>query len=204
MLALLLGSWSRLLFHFFRRLGAVGLFILSAADSSFLVLPFGNDLLLIALISAEPKALSRLAYVLMSAVGSVLGALLVDVPMRRAGEEGLKRFVKDRRIKKFKSRIAQNAGWSIFLATLLPPPFPFTPAIMAASALDFPRNRLLTIVFFGRLVRFSVEALLAVYFGRKLISYLNSTVVETFVYVFTAIAIVASVLSVLKWLRRNH
>jgi len=54
------------------------------------------------------------------------------------------------------------------------------------------------------LVRFSVEALLAVYFGRKLISYLNSTVVETFVYVFTAIAIVASVLSVLKWLRRNH
>ena len=36
------------LFRFFRRLGPIGLFILGALDSSFLFLPFGNDLLLIA------------------------------------------------------------------------------------------------------------------------------------------------------------
>lgn len=34
------------LFRFFRRLGPIGLFFLGALDSSFLFLPFGNDLLL--------------------------------------------------------------------------------------------------------------------------------------------------------------
>jgi len=48
-------SWGHSIFQFFRRLGAFGLFFMAALDSSFLFLPFVNDLLLIALVSSEPR-----------------------------------------------------------------------------------------------------------------------------------------------------
>jgi len=51
---------------------------MSALDSSFLVLPFGNDLLLIALVSSNRDSLIWIAYVIVSAVGSVVGVFFVD------------------------------------------------------------------------------------------------------------------------------
>ena len=200
---LLLGSWARGFFQFFRRLGAVGLFLLSALDSSFLFLPFGNDLLLIALVSSNRSGWIWLLYVLVSAVGSVVGVLVIDVLMRKAGEEGLKRFLKPKQIERLRKKMEKNAGWAVFMATVIPPPFPFTPVIMAAAALQCSRKLLLIGVFLGRLVRFSVEAVLALYFGRQVLRLLNSAVIDYVVYAFIGIAIVGSTLSIMKWVRRS-
>lgn len=175
--------------------------ILSGLDSSFLFLPFGIDLLLVALVSSNRGGLIWLIYVLMSAIGSVVGVLLVDIPMRKAGEEGLKRFVKQKRIGQLKAKM-ENGGWALVVATLLPPPFPFTPFVMAASALQYSRKRLLSVVFAGRLVRFGLEALLAIYFGKKILTYINSSILEYFVYALIVIALVGSVVSVRKWLAK--
>ena len=71
---LLLVSTASIL-RFFIRLGIFGLLLMSALDSSFLVLPFGNDLLLIALVSSNRDSLIWIAYVLVSAIGSVIGVL---------------------------------------------------------------------------------------------------------------------------------
>src|ERR1043166_5589083 len=128
--------------RFFFRLGIVGLFVLSALDSSFLVLPLSNDLLLIALVSRGQSSFAWIAYVLVSAVGSIIGVLLVDVTMRKAGEKGLEHFFNPKKIEKFKTKIENKAGISVFIATLLPPPFPFTGAVMTASALQVPRQKL--------------------------------------------------------------
>ncbi len=196
---LLVGSWGYGIFQFFRRLGPFGLLLLGALDSSFLFLPFGNDLLLIAFVSADRGGLNWILYVLMSALGSVLGVLVVDLLMRKAGEEGLKKFVKPKRIELLKKKMEKNAGWAVFIATLLPPPFPFTPVVMAASALQCSRMNLLIAVFVGRLLRYTIEALLALYFGRKLIRIIDSPVVEYFVYGFIAIAVVGSTMSIWKW-----
>ncbi len=192
-------SWGYGIFQFFRRLGPLGLLLLGALDSSFLFLPFGNDLLLIALVSAERGGYKWILYVLMSALGSVLGVLMVDLLMRKAGEEGLKKFVKPRRIAKLKRKIEKNAGWAVFVATLLPPPFPFTPVVMAASALQCSRNKLFVSVFVGRLLRYTTEALLAIYFGRRLVRIMDSPVMEYFVYGFIATAVIGSTLSIMKW-----
>jgi membrane protein YqaA with SNARE-associated domain len=200
---LLVLSLSRWILHVFRRLGIVGLLLLSALDSSFLVLPFGNDLLLIALVSANRNSLIWIAYVLVSAIGSVIGVLIVDLLMRKAGEKGLLHFVSERRLEKLKSKLENKAGITVFIATLIPPPFPFTPAVMTASALQTPRGKLLTAVFFGRLLRFGIEGVLALYFGRQVIAFINSDVVTYVVYGIMAIGIVLSTLSILKWLKRN-
>lgn len=201
MLAVLI--FSRWILHFFRRLGVFGLFLLSALDSSFLVLPFGNDLLLIALVSSHRNSLIWIVYVIVSAIGSVVGVIFVDLIMRKAGEKGLERFVSQKRLDKLKAKLENKAGITVFIATLIPPPFPFTPAVMTASALQTPRGKLLSAVFFGRLLRFGAEAVLALYFGRQVIAFVNSEVVTYFVYGLMGIAAVLSTLSVLKWLKRN-
>jgi membrane protein YqaA with SNARE-associated domain len=185
------------------RLGLVGLFFMSALDSSFLVLPFGNDLLLIALVSSNRGVVNVITYVLISAVGSVVGVFIIDLIMRKTGEKGLERFVSANRIHKLKTKLENKGGATVFVATLIPPPFPFTPVVLTASALQSPRGKLLMAVFLGRLLRFSAEAILAVYFGRHVIAFLNSEVIVYFVYALIGIAVVLSTLSLLRWIKRN-
>ncbi|HEU4714311.1 MAG TPA: VTT domain-containing protein [Pyrinomonadaceae bacterium] len=201
--SLFLLSTSTAVLRFFLRLGMPGLFLMSALDSSFLVLPFGNDLLLIALVSANRGSLIWIAYVLVSAAGSVLGVLVVDLLMRKAGEKGLERFLSERKVERLKKKLENKGAVSVFVATLIPPPFPFTPVVMTASALQSPRGTMLAAVFVGRLIRFTAEAVLALYFGRKLIAYINSDVLTYFVYGLIAVAIVLSTLSLLRWFKRS-
>src|SRR5215212_41816 len=185
------------------RMGLLGLFLMSALDSSFLVLPFGNDLLLIALVSSSRESLRWIAYVIVSAIGSVVGVFFIDLIMRKTGEKGLERFVNQKRIEKVKAKLENKAGVTVFVATLIPPPFPFTPAVMTASALQSPRGHLLIAVFLGRLLRFGIEAVLALYFGRQVLAFMNSDVVTYVVYGLIGIAVILSTLSILKWLKRN-
>jgi len=200
---LLLVTTTRWILRFFMRMGLLGLFFMSALDSSFLVLPFGNDLLLIALVSSNRESWGWIAYVIVSAIGSVVGVLIVDLIMRKTGEKGLQRFVSEKQIEKLKSKLENKAGATVFVATLIPPPFPFTPAVMTASALQSPRGKLLAAVFLGRLLRFGIEAVLALYFGRQVLAFINSDVVTYIVYGLVGIAIVLSTLSLIKWLKRN-
>ena len=199
----LLVTTTRAVLRFFRRLGIFGLFLLSALDSSFLVLPFGNDLLLIALTSSRRDSLIWIAYVVVSAIGSVVGVLVVDVLMRKAGEKGLERFISAERVQQLKEKIENKAFITVFLATLMPPPFPFTPAVMTASALQLPRKKLFGAVFVGRLLRFGIEAVLALYFGRQLIAYINSDVLTYIVYALIVIGVVASTFSLIRWFKRQ-
>ena len=185
-------------------MGVFGLFLMSALDSSFLVLPFGNDLLLIALVSSNREGWGWMAYAFVSAIGSVVGVFVIDLLMRNAGDKGLERFISERKVEKLKSKLENKMGITVFIATLIPPPFPFTPVVMTASALQCSRGKLLGAVFIGRLVRFGAEAILALYFGRQVIAFINSDVVTYIVYGLIGIAVVLSTLSVLRWLKRNQ
>jgi membrane protein YqaA with SNARE-associated domain len=192
---------ARSLFIFFRHLGALGLFLFGAIDSSFLFfLPFGNDFLLIALTSANRQSLIWISYVLMSALGSLVGVLFTDLVARKLGEKGLEKFVKPKKIARLKSRLEKNTGWTILTASLLPPPFPFTAVAMTASALQCARRKMLIAVFCGRLIRFTIEALLALRFGNQVIAFMNSRAVEYVIYFLIFISIAGSVFSIYKWL----
>ena len=65
---------------------------LGIADSSFLFLPFGNDLLVVILTARDHAHLPL--YVLTASIGSTLGVLLLDAVCRKGGEEGLKKMMK--------------------------------------------------------------------------------------------------------------
>ncbi len=168
-------------------------------DSSFLVLPFGNDLLIVALVAHRHRGAAW--YVLFAACGSTLGVLLLALAARKLGEAGVRKMAGEKRYKKLRDRIGNRAGVAISIGSLAPPPFPFTVVIAAVAALDYPIWRILVFTFFARAARFTVLAILALEFGRSVIRIVKSAPFEWAVIVFIALCLIASVFSIWRWLR---
>jgi membrane protein YqaA with SNARE-associated domain len=182
--------------------GVFGLLFLSIADDSFLFLPVGVDLLTVVLVARHHSRF--LLYVLAGAVGSAIGVLLLDLVCRKAGEEGLKRLVRPKLLGYLKERMEKNAAWVLVISCLAPPPFPFGASIAAASALQYPRPRLVGVVFAARLVRFSLVAWAAIKFGPRVLRIANS---DQFIHVmigFIALCLVGSVFEVIRWIRMGR
>ena len=142
------------LFAILVRLGPFGLLLLGVFDSSFLFMPLGNDLLMVSLTARQHGMLP--VFAAMATIGSVIGCWLVDRIARKGGEEGLERIVSHRQLEFVKRRVRKNAAWAICFASVMPPPFPFTPFIAAASAFQYPTRKLLSVVAIARFIRFSV------------------------------------------------
>lgn len=178
-------------------LGGAGLFIVGALDSSFLVLPFGNDLLMVAM-SARKHALIPY-YAFMAAAGSVLGCAVVDILSREGVDKALVGRVSMRRLDYVRRRIQKRAAWALVLVSLMPPPFPFTPFIAFAAAAKYPRPKLLGIVGAARCVRFCAEGLLAIEVGNQLLSVARSRGFEYAMIGLSVISVLASAGSVTHW-----
>ncbi len=183
-------------------LGALGLVILGVLDSSFLFLPVGNDILLVVLVVRHHSQF--LLYVLAAATGSAIGVLLLDVVCRKGGEEGLKKMMKPKRLNYLKKKMEEHGSIAIVTASLSPPPFPFTAVIGAASAFQFPRPRLIGLVFVARAVRFSLVGLLAIWLGRRIIRIADSPAFSWFMAGFIVLCLVGSTLSIIRWVRYRH
>ncbi len=195
---------ARLLFGFFWHLGGPGLLLLGILDSSFLFAPLGNDLLVVAMTAHYRSVPRMLYYAAMSTIGSVLGCLLVDVILRRAGEKELERYLPMKRIAYVRQRVEKNAAWALTLASIAPPPFPFTPFIMAAAALQYPRVKLLSVTGAARMVRFTALGVLALLFGRKILHWAESGAVQVVLTVLIVVCAVGSVISVIGWIKRSR
>ena len=186
------------------KFGGVGLLVLGVLDSSFLFAPWGNDLLVVALTARNPHPANMLYYAAMSSVGSVLGSLLIDLTLRRLGAHGLEKYLSARRLKRVQSKIQNNAGQALALASLAPPPFPFTAFVGAAAALQYSRKRLLAVVGVTRMVRFTLLGLLALRFGASILKWSENAVVQGFLVALIVVCTVGSVVSVYGWIRRSR
>ena len=193
-------SWARSLIAFFVRLGVFGPFLLEALDSSFFYIPLANELLLFALIhgGGETARWMWVAYALAGAAGTVAGVALLDLVLRRAGASGVERVVGRRRFGKLKRKLERNTGRVVFVASMLPPPFPFRFTMMTASALECDRARMFAAVFAGRAVRFAAEALLILYFGRRFLDFMDSDAFSYVVYALTLVAVLGSAFTIYR------
>jgi membrane protein YqaA with SNARE-associated domain len=192
----------RHLFTFFLHIGAFGLVFLGILDSSFLFLPFGNDILLVVLVARNHGYL--LLYVLAASLGSAAGVLLLDLVCRKGGEEGLKKMMSPKRLDYLKKKMSHSAAIPLVVTCLAPPPFPFTAVIAAASAFQYPKSRLLGYVFAARAVRFTLIGLAAIRFGRGILRMANSPEFIWFVVGFSALCVIGSTLSIMRWIRLSR
>jgi membrane protein YqaA with SNARE-associated domain len=176
--------------------------LLGILDSSFLFTPLGNDLLIVALSARTPQHMPY--YVAMATAGSVLGCWITDWLSRKGGEEGLTKRVSKRRLAYVQAQVKKHAALALAFACLMPPPFPFTPFVMVAAALKYPRGKLLGVIAVSRLLRFLAEGMLAVRFGKRILAEAQTPLVQGIVIAIVVISLGGTAYSLYKWAQRSR
>src|ERR1700738_1407811 len=107
-------AFAQHLYASFAHLGAAGLFLLGMLDSSFLMTPLGNDILLVGLASVHHDKLPY--YIPAAALGSTVGSFLLYWVSRKGGEEGLKKNMPPKRFEYLKKKITERAAFAVAVA----------------------------------------------------------------------------------------
>lgn len=184
-------------------LSPIGLVVLAALDSTlFFSLPLGIDTVVIILAAR----MHDLAWTvpLMASAGSVAGAALTFWMGQKIGEKGLDRYAPEKRLDKIRKRIKDSGAIALAALDLVPPPFPFTLFVLAAGALKVKPAVFFVTLAACRLLRFGLEAWLAVLYGRRIIRWLDSDLFHDIVGFFILIAIVLTAISIFKLWRSTR
>ena len=143
--------------------------------------PLGIDLLLVGLTANHHDR--WLYFAGMATVGSVIACFTTGWIGRQGGEAGL-----EIRISKRGLKFIQKPG------------FPFTPVVLVAATLKYPRPKLLGIIAVFRFVRFSAEALLAFRYGRGVLRVAQSKPVEIFIFTVVLVYLAGTGWVILSWI----
>jgi membrane protein YqaA with SNARE-associated domain len=150
----------------FRHLGAFGLFAFAILDSSPLPTLGGPDILIIILVSTRSHPWYE--YALVATAGSVIGAYLTFHLARRAGRAYLESKFHSPRVPKLLNGFERYGTGALVASTAIPFPFPTSVFFAAAGATkDYSVRKFLTIVAIGRGFRYSLVALIAHVYGRR-------------------------------------
>jgi membrane protein YqaA with SNARE-associated domain len=180
-----------------------GVVVLAALDSTiFFSLPFGIDGAVV-LLAARLHGLWW-TVPLLATLGSVAGAWLSFWMGRKIGEKGLERLVSPRRLKRIHHRIRTSGAVALAALDLIPPPFPFTPFILAAGALEVKARTFFVTLTVCRILRFGLEAALAAVYGRRILGWLDSDLFHDIVACCIVLAIALTTLSIVRLVRSTR
>ena len=184
-------------------LNPTGVIVLAALDSTtFFWLPLGIDAVVI-ILSARYGSYSWIVP-LLAAGGSVAGAWLTFWMGTKIGEKGLDRHVPQKRLAYIRKRIRNSGAITLAALDLIPPPFPFTLFVLAAGALEVSARTFFITLTACRILRFGVEAALAVLYGRRILRWLDSDLFHDIVGTFIILAIVITTLSIIRLVRLSR
>src|SRR5215470_13254554 len=180
-----------------------GLWLIAALDSTMVFfLPLAVDIAVVILVSRNREFFWL--YPILASAGSLFGAALTYYIGRGLGEVGLERYVPKKRLAGFRRRIEEKGAVALAILDLIPPPFPFTACVLAAGALKVDTLLFFITLFLTRVLRFGVEAVLAYFYGRKIIGWLRS---DTFEYIGTALfvaAIIGTIVTTIQLIRKSR
>jgi len=179
-----------------------GVVILAALDSTvFFSLPFGIDAAVV-ILAAQLHELWWIVP-LLATFGSIAGAALTFWMGVKIGERGLDRWVAEKRLTRIRRRVREKGAIALAVLDLIPPPFPFTPFVLAAGALEVDTRTFLATLTACRLFRFGLEAVLAVIYGRSILLWLDSDLFHDIVAFFIFLAVVLTTVSIVKVVRTS-
>ncbi len=143
--------------------------LIGALDSSLLSLPEINDYLVVARCFKHPTA--AIYFPLFAATGSVIGCYALYMIMRRGGQAVLRRRFRGESIERVEKAYARFGFLAIGVPAILPPPLPFKIFVATAGTLEYPRWKFLVTVMIARSLRYYVEGILAVFYGRRVLQF---------------------------------
>lgn len=179
------------------RFDAVAIFLLAVADSSFLTIPEGNDLLIVYL-AAGSSWRTMIYYVAVTVAGSVAGCILLFLLGRRGGSPFLMRRFPRSRVEEVERLFARYGIWTVLVPSILPPPCPFKIFVFSAGAFRLGIIRFLSAVVAGRTIRYSIWGILAVIYGNPLRQFMDRNLSRV------GIALLLVLLLVLAWVMLRH
>ena len=193
-------SFSTWVIGFFASVG--GVVVLGALDSTlFFSLPFGIDAVVI-ILSARMRDVAWIVPLLATA-GSLAGAWLTFWMGIKIGETGLERYIPAKRLEGVRARVRRSGALTLAALDLIPPPFPFTPFVLAAGALEVKASMFFITLAVCRLLRFGIEAALARRYGTHILRWLESDAVRDVVSTFMVLAVVLTALSIARLVRTS-
>src|SRR5262245_20006680 len=180
-----------------------GVVVLAALDSTlFFSLPFGIDAAVI-ILAARMRGLWW-TVPLMASAGSVAGAAFTFWMGIKAGENGLERYVAAKRLQRIRNRISKSGAIALAILDLIPPPFPFTPFVLAAGALEVRASLFFITLAVCRIIRFGIEAALAAWYGKGVLAWLESDVFRDLVSFLIVAAVALTALSIVQLVRSSR
>jgi membrane protein YqaA with SNARE-associated domain len=154
--------------HWLIHFGVLGVFAVSIVDASIIPLPLpGSTDLLVLLLATQHSAVWLLIFA--AAVGSVIGGYLTWSTGKRGGEPMLQRYVPKRFLAALSGWVKRHGIISVYTASILPPPIPLLPFLLAAGALGVPRKQFLIAFAAARTVRYGLIAWLGATYGRHVL-----------------------------------
>jgi len=176
--------------HWVFRLGGIGLVLVALIDNSFIPIPGGLDVFTILLSSGRHDLWWY--YAIMATFGSVIGAYLTYRIGEKGGEDALEKKIGKQRAEKVYKRVNKAGFSSVFISVLIPPPFPIVPVLLAAGALKIPTRKFLSAVAAGRAIRFTIDCMLGIYFGRAILGFF-SQYYKPALYTLIALAVIGGI-----------
>jgi membrane protein YqaA with SNARE-associated domain len=178
----------------------LGIVILAALDTTiFFSVPFGIDAAVM-ILAARGKVMT-LIVPLLAIAGGTAGAALTYWMGAKIGEKGLGRYIPPRRLARVRRKIETSGAIALAALDLIPPPFPFTPFVLAAGALEVRRSTFFVTLALVRALRFGTEAYFAARFGRELRLWFESDLFDDIIAAVILLAIVLTAMSMIGVMR---
>jgi membrane protein YqaA with SNARE-associated domain len=185
----------------FKPLGIWGLGILALIDAGSMPIPIDP---IVALYAWNNK-MHFFLYCIVAALGSTIGALAPYYVGRAGGELFLLKHVNRKRFESMRDRFERQEFLAIMVPAMMPPPTPIKLFEFAAGVFEMRPLWYASAVFAGRLVRFSVVAVLTIFYGPGIIKICMDEVYHHrwVVFAISAAVVVALVIYVKRRMRKK-
>jgi membrane protein YqaA with SNARE-associated domain len=180
----ILAKYTAWVLHVLAPLGMWGVFAIAFADSALLGMPV--DAIVAFYVYQNHQRL--LLYVLMAALGSVVGSIPLYIIGYLGGEKVLRKRITEERFLRIHRSFEEHEFWALMFPAMLPPPTPFKVFVLGAAVFEMRVRDFVAAMFAGRFVRFLVLSLLTLWFGPQIVELMGTVVRQHLGWLLGAVA----------------
>ena len=199
-LKLTFSKYTALIWGALKPLGAWGVFAVAGIDGVGVPMPGGPDILLAAIIFNKPVL--AWWYVIAASVGSLLGCLVLYFIGYESAEVLLRKRMSPEKFERTRQSFGDHRVLALMVPAMLPPPFPFKVFVLSAAVFEMKLSHFVVAILGGRLIRFSILAVLTIRFGPQFVQFIVTVVRQHFGIVLLVLAAIVGIALLMKKKRR--
>ncbi len=152
--------------------GPWGVFLIALIDAAFFGVPM--DPIVAVFVHTDPRR--SLFYVILGAAGSAVGSLVPYLIGYKGGEAFVVKKVGRARFDRVHGLSEKYGDLALIVPGMMPPGFPFKLFVFSAGVAEMNWAHFLLAVFTGRVLRFSILAILTIEFGPQVLQLMEDIV----------------------------